>query len=125
MVIRVTVHSWTACSGLQRCGAWQRWLQGRAASLKKSPDITESALRRALAELERSVQDTKRESRATDTRVAQLEQGRLRLAEQVADANTRCAGGQCLAYVGCPRRGRKQSAGWKAKGLQTRSRQLY
>ena len=46
------------------------------------------------------MQDTRRESRATDNRVAQLEQGRLSLAEQVADANTRCAGDHCSLCAG-------------------------
>ena len=44
--------------------------QGRAATMKKIPDITEQALKKALGELERSIRDTKRESRATDERVA-------------------------------------------------------
>ena len=101
------------------------WPQGRAASLKKSPDITESALRRALAELERSVQDTKRESRATDTRVARLEQGRLGLAEQVADTNTRCAADQCLFMRGARAVGQSSQLGGRLRACRRTARSSH
>ena len=67
------------------------WLQGRAATMKKIPDITEQALKKALGELERSIRDTKRESRATDERVACMDSQRAQLADEVASAHYRCA----------------------------------
>lgn len=67
------------------------WLQGRAATMKKIPDITEQALKKALGELERSIRDTKRESRATDERVASVDSQRAQLADEVASAHDRFA----------------------------------
>ncbi|DBA91706.1 TPA: hypothetical protein ACH3X1_003305 [Trebouxia sp. C0004] len=64
-------------------------LKGRAATMKKIPDITEQALKKALGELERSIRDTKRESRATDDRVAGMDSQRAQLADEVASANDR------------------------------------
>lgn len=64
-------------------------VQGRAATMKKIPDITEQALKKALGELERSIRDTKRESRATDDRVAGMDSQRAQLADEVASANDR------------------------------------
>ncbi|KAA6423115.1 MAG: hypothetical protein FRX49_07102 [Trebouxia sp. A1-2] len=63
--------------------------QGRAATMKQIPDITEQALKKALGELERSIRDTKRESRATDERVASMDSQRAQLADEVASANDR------------------------------------
>ena len=57
-------------------------LQGRAATMKKIPDITEQALR---------IRDTKRESRATDERVAAMDSQRAQLADEVASAHDRSA----------------------------------
>ena len=65
--------------------------QGRAATMKKIPDITEQALKKALGELERSIRDTKREARATDERVAGMDSQRAQLADEVASANDRSA----------------------------------
>jgi len=65
--------------------------QGRAATMKKIPDITEQALKKALGELERSIRDTKREARATDERVASMDFQRAQLADEVASANDRSA----------------------------------
>ena len=58
--------------------------------MKKIPDITEQALKKALGELERSIRDTKRESRATDERVAAMDSQRAQLADEVASAHDRC-----------------------------------
>ena len=58
--------------------------------MKKIPDITEQALKKALGELERSIRDTKRESRATDERVAAMDSHRAQLADEVASAHDRC-----------------------------------
>ena len=66
-------------------------VQGRAATMKKIPDITEQALKKALGELERSIRDTKREARATDERVASMDSQRAQLADEVASANDRSA----------------------------------
>ena len=66
-------------------------MQGRAATMKKIPDITEQALKKALGELERSIRDTKRESRATDERVAAMDSQRAQLADEVASAHDRSA----------------------------------
>ena len=71
------------------------WLQGRAATMKKIPDITEQALKKALGELERSIRDTKRESRATDERVAAMDSQRAQLADAVASAHDRCNRALC------------------------------
>lgn len=60
--------------------------------MKKIPDITEQALKKALGELERSIRDTKRESRATDERVAAMDSQRAQLADEVASAHDRCDG---------------------------------
>ena len=57
--------------------------------MKKIPDITEQALKKALGELERSIRDTKRESRATDERVAAMDAQRAQLADEVAAAHDR------------------------------------
>ena len=59
--------------------------------MKKIPDITEQALKKALGELERSIRDTKRESKATDERVAAMDSQRAQLADEVASAHGRCA----------------------------------
>ncbi|KAL3137705.1 hypothetical protein ABBQ38_004975 [Trebouxia sp. C0009 RCD-2024] len=64
-------------------------LKGRAATMKKIPDITEQALKKALGELERSIRDTKRECRATDERVAGMDSQRAQLADEVASAHDR------------------------------------
>ena len=69
----------------------ERYMQGRAATMKKIPDITEQALKKALGELERSIRDTKRESRATDERVAAMDSQRAQLANEVASAHDRSA----------------------------------
>lgn len=58
--------------------------------MKKVPDITEQALKKALGELERSIRDTKRESRATDERMAAMDVQRHQLADEVATAHDRC-----------------------------------
>ena len=56
---------------------------------KKIPDITEQALKKALGEMERSIRDTKRESRATDERIAAMDAQRTQLADHVASAHDR------------------------------------
>ena len=71
--------------------------------MKKIPDITEQALKKALGELERSIRDTKRESRATDERVAAMDSQRAQLADEVASAHDRCGGeggreGDCTEF---------------------------
>ena len=68
--------------------------------MKKIPDITEQALKKALGELERSIRDTKREARATDERVAAMDSQRVQLADEVASANGRSD--KSWASVGCP-----------------------
>ena len=57
--------------------------------MKKIPDITEQALKKALGELERSIRGTKREARATDERIAAMDAQRAQLADEVAAANHR------------------------------------
>ena len=68
--------------------------------MKKIPDITEQALKKALGELERSIRDTKREARATDERVAAMDSQRVQLADEVASANGRSD--KSWATGGCP-----------------------
>ena len=68
--------------------------------MKKIPDITEQALKKALGELERSIRDTKREARATDERVAAMDSQRVQLADEVASANGRSD--KSRAFGCCP-----------------------
>lgn len=64
-------------------------VQGQAAVMKKIPDITDQALKKALAEMERSIRDTKRESRATDERIAAMDSQRAQLTNKVSAAHDR------------------------------------
>ena len=66
-------------------------VQGQAAVMKKIPDITDQALKKALGEMERSIRDTKREARATDERIAAMDSQRAQLTDEVASAHDRLA----------------------------------
>ncbi|KAK9829105.1 hypothetical protein WJX72_003917 [[Myrmecia] bisecta] len=77
---------------MERCIAKRDTItfKGRAATSKRTPEVTETVLKKALGELERSVRDTKREARATDERLAQLDEERNQLADEVAASTGRC-----------------------------------
>lgn len=64
-------------------------MQGQAAVMKKIPDITDQALKKALGEMERSIRNTKRESRATDERISIMEVQRAQLTEEMSAAHDR------------------------------------
>lgn len=57
--------------------------------MKKIPDITDQALKKALGEMERSIRDTKREARATNERIAAMDSQRAQLTDEVSSAHDR------------------------------------
>lgn len=75
-------------------------VQGQAAVMKKIPDITDQALKKALGEMERSIRDTKREAWATDERITAMDSQRAQLTEEVSsghDRSAHLAGRVCFA----------------------------
>ena len=70
--------------------------------MKKIPDITDQALKKALGEMERSIRDTKREAWATDERIAAMDSQRAQLTEEVSSGHNRSAhltGLTCFAHT--------------------------
>lgn len=61
--------------------------KGKIIAARKGPNMTEHQLKKACADLEKSIQDTNQESLATDQRIVELDDDRASLAAQMEKMN--------------------------------------
>lgn len=65
--------------------------KGKIIATRKGPDMTEHQLKKACADLEKSIQDTNQESQATDQRIVELDDARASLAAEMEEIGDRIA----------------------------------
>uniref|UniRef100_A0A7S0QXY1 Coiled-coil domain-containing protein 40 n=1 Tax=Pyramimonas obovata TaxID=1411642 RepID=A0A7S0QXY1_9CHLO len=90
-------------------------MKGRVSKAKKAPDLTEAGLKKAVAELKRSVRDTDAETARSESRIQELSAQREEMGAQLDELSTEC--GDLQAMEETLRNELNQVAGEKTRTL--------